>query len=214
MIGIGDNILAKFRDIVSEEIEYLPRLEIDRRLSEGAMGEKIERIIDERETFDKTLDGMNLKRLKGIVYRANTGRKKLGVVNNVAGVASTIGDSPNQDFLEEVMDFIENDDAGEEFAHAAEDDDADGATDGVDAEGEKANTELPEDSVQEPAANTSQSEKPSATTAKKTAEALSDVGKKIIEVMQIISDCEKKIGPLKKKRGTITNRLKNARTYL
>ena len=31
---------------------------------------------------------------------------------------------------------------------------------------------------------------------------------------QIISDCEKKIGPLKKKRGTITNRLKNARTYL
>ena len=104
--------------------------------------------------------------------------EKLCVVNSVAGVASTNGDLPNQDLSEEVMDFIENDNAGEEFTHIAEDDDDnddDGATDGVDAEGKKASTELPQDSVQEPAANMSQSGKPSATTAKETVEALSDV---------------------------------------
>ena len=58
--------------------------------------------------------------------------KKLGVVNSATGVASTNGDSPNQDFFEEVMDFIENDDAGEEFADAEDEDDhTHGATDRV-----------------------------------------------------------------------------------
>ena len=39
-------------------------------------------------------------------------------MNSVPGVASTNGDSPNQDFLDNVMDFIniKNDDAGEKFA--------------------------------------------------------------------------------------------------
>ena len=133
-------------------------------------------------------------------------------MNSVAGVVPTNGDSPNQDFLKEVVGFIENDDAVEDFAHADDDDDDDGATDRVDAKGNKAKTELPQDPHQEPAANTSQSEKLAATTAKKSVEALTDIGRKIIGVKQIISDCGKKIGPFKKKRGTVTNRLENART--
>ena len=46
LVGIGDNILTKFRDIVSEEIEYLPCLEIETRLSAGSTEENIERSID------------------------------------------------------------------------------------------------------------------------------------------------------------------------
>ena len=117
------------------------------------------------------------------------------MVNSVAGVASTISDSPNQDFLEEVMDFIENENAGEEFAHAHadEDDNDNGVPDGVDAEGNKANTEQTQNPPQEPVANTSQSKKRAATTAKESVEALTDVGKKTIEVKQVISNCEKKL---------------------
>ena len=60
----------------------------------------------------------------------------------------------------------------------------------------------------------SQSKKPAATTVKESAEALTDVGKKIIEVKQIIVNWEKEICHLEKKRGMITNHLENAGAYL
>ena len=44
LIGVGDNILTKFRDIVNEYIEYLSPVEVNTRLAVGATGLKIESI--------------------------------------------------------------------------------------------------------------------------------------------------------------------------
>jgi len=63
--------------------------------------------------------------LKGKVYRAKQGLKKLGAINAVPGAASksTAKDSPNADFLREVMEFIETEVEIQE--HLDEDDDGD-----------------------------------------------------------------------------------------
>ena len=44
LIGVGDNILTKFRDLINEYVEYLSPVEVDTRLAVGAMHLKIESI--------------------------------------------------------------------------------------------------------------------------------------------------------------------------
>ncbi|KAL7526841.1 hypothetical protein ACHAXR_001674, partial [Thalassiosira sp. AJA248-18] len=193
LIGIGDNMLTKFRDIVSEFIEYLPREEVDMRLSQGAMEQKIDDVILERVTFDKTEEGKKLKSLKGKVTRSMKSLKKLGIFNSVPGVASTASISPNQEFLDEIMEFIDME-AGDDAQDDEEDED-DGQDDGTNGQ---TIADYPQP-ITIPAGSSRE---------------LTDVEKRINEINKIIEDSMREIEPLKKKRAKIANRLKNARAYL
>ena len=114
LIGIGDNILTKFRDIISEHIEYLSPDEVKARLAIGAMEEKIDEIVEICECWDKTDAGKRLKSAKSKLYRARKGLDQLVQVNAVASAGVTGPTSLNQTFLDEVMLFIENDEAAAE----------------------------------------------------------------------------------------------------
>ena len=46
--------------------------------------------------------------MKSKDYRTKTGLKRLGAIESVCGVASTAMNSPNKDFLREVINFIKN----------------------------------------------------------------------------------------------------------
>ena len=61
LIGIGDNILSKFRAFVSEHVEYIASKERDTRLVGGVTEQKTERLRQERDTFDETEDGKDWK---------------------------------------------------------------------------------------------------------------------------------------------------------
>ena len=87
-------------------MEYLPKEEVDMHQVRGALEEKIDDIVDKRTTFDACGDGMALKALKSKLGRATKSLSDIGVYNSVLGVASTATNSPNQDFLDSVIEFI------------------------------------------------------------------------------------------------------------
>ena len=86
------------------------------------MEEKIDDIVDERTTFDTCGDGMALRCLKIKLGRATKILSDIGVYNSVIGVASTATNSPNQDFIDSVTEFI-NDETIDEYGQEG---DADG----------------------------------------------------------------------------------------
>jgi len=114
LIGIGNTILTKFREIISEHTEYLSPDEVKASLAIRAMEEKIDEIVEIRECWDKTDAGKRLKSAKSKLYRARKGLDQLVQVNAVASAGVTGPTSLNQTFLDKVMMFIENDEAAEE----------------------------------------------------------------------------------------------------
>ena len=207
LIGIGDDIFSKFRDIVSEKIEYLSREELATRNSAGAIECSIFELVLERITFDKSADGKKLASEKAKVTRAKKKLKELGAISSVPGVATTVANSPNQNFLAEVMDFINT----PEEVPVVEDEHEDG-------EEENNNNE---EATTSAAATASTPSTTTATTATNNTAlpsspgaAETDVQQTINKVEKIISDSTNIINPLSKKRAKITSRLKTARTYL
>ena len=141
------------------------------------MEQKIEHIRQERKAFDETEDGKILKKLKSKIYRAKTGLKRLGAIQSVPGVATTAINSPNEDFLREVIDFIENEVDVTEDESVENEDDVDANANGPNAAGSSSSS--PE---------------------------LSNVERRVKEIQQIITDSEAQIVTLKKKREKIENR--------
>ena len=95
LIGIGGDLFKLLRAIISEHIEYLSKEGVDMRQAEGAMEENIDEIVLERNVFDLSDDGTNLKSLKSKLTRATKSLSKLEVFNSVNGVASTAKNSLN-----------------------------------------------------------------------------------------------------------------------
>ena len=195
LIGIGGDVFKLFRSIISEDIEYLSKEELDMRQAKGSMEEKIETSVMEREVFDLSADGLNLRKLKSKLTRATKSLNKLGVFGSVAGAASTATNSPNQEFLDSVIDFINDDEAGRND---------------ITNDSSTTNDNLHDnDIVMEtfPPA-------PTDNIGPVLVEELTDVQISINAVYDIIKQSMRDIDPLKKKRARITNRLKNARAYL
>ena len=84
LIGIGDDLFSKFREVVSEEIEFIGGDEIEARGAKAAIQVKIDSLVEQRDNWDKSESGKCLKRLKGKATRAQAMLKKLGVVNKAA----------------------------------------------------------------------------------------------------------------------------------
>lgn len=107
LIGVGDNIFSRFRNIVNEQIEYLSPVEVDTRLAGGAMEAKINKIRASLAEWKKSPDGKEFVSQDGKIKRAKKALNKLQVLNGIYGVASSANNSPNQEFLEEVTAFID-----------------------------------------------------------------------------------------------------------
>jgi len=63
LIGVGNDIFAKFRDIVSETIEYIGQEEAQTRGARVAMEEKIIGLVAQRVMFDSSVSGKKLDSL-------------------------------------------------------------------------------------------------------------------------------------------------------
>jgi len=188
LIGIGDNIFVKFRDIISESIEYISDNEKDTRLAAGSIEELIEEYKSERDTFDKTTDGKLRMSEKGRVRRAKKKVKELMVINSVPGAAvdtTTSTHSPNQLYLEEVMNFINNPDETEDIP--------------IEEDEKEEKPPVPPLLLIANATSTT---------------ANTDIQAKINEVNAIIKNSLNTIKPLDKKRKKITDKLSKARTHL
>ena len=89
LIGIGNDILTKFRETISEEIEYISPEEMDARGAQAALEVKIVALILDRETYNNSADGKHMKSLKGKIMRCKKNLKALGdVVDNETNVCS------------------------------------------------------------------------------------------------------------------------------
>ena len=194
LIGVGGDLFKCFRSIVSKHIKYLSKEELDMRHAKGSTEEKIEEMVIERNVFDLSEDGLKLKNLKSKLNRATKSLNKLGVFGSVAGVASTATNSPNQEFLDSVIEFINDDETGrnEEGDNIANNN------------GNEEDNAIDIDTFPAP---------PTANTAPELAER-TDVQISIDAMYDIVNQCVTDIDPLKKKRAKVTNRLKNARAYL
>ena len=64
LIGIGNDILSLFRDIVSESIDYISPEEIQTRSLKSKVEETIVLLTEERDTWDASTSGVELKRLQ------------------------------------------------------------------------------------------------------------------------------------------------------
>ena len=62
--------------------------------------------IKQRVEFDASADGKELKRLKGIAYRATTALKRLGVIETSS--ATTSNNNSIDELLKEIEEYIEN----------------------------------------------------------------------------------------------------------
>ena len=201
LIGIGDNVLSKFRDIISEHIEYISPEELDTRKSAAEMDAKIEDLKAERVNWDdNTDDGTSYKKLKNKLTRTNTSLKKLGAVGSVNGASSLAADAPIQEFLNEVMRFIEDDDGPSDNTQDQEDEDEESEEEDGDQDGNGDTIEESEEGIE--------------VTLDQARAPLTAVQKRIAEVRKIRKETEKALKPLQKKRNKITNKLAKARAYL
>ena len=185
LIGVGDNMFTRFRDIVNEKIEYLSPEEVYTRLAVGAMEGKIGEIRAELDAWKKSTDGKEYISLDAKIRRAKKSLKRLNLLNNISGVASTADNSPNQDFLQEVTAFIEE-----------------GGDAGVSDDGDDVEPECDQ------AANASSA------TEESTGE-LSDLQKEINDVKKKLDESQKKYDSLKEKRVELfEDPLKKGKAYL
>ena len=64
--------------------------------------------VAKRVEFDASMDGKELKRLKGVAYRASTALKRLGVI--VKSSAVTSNNTSLDALLKEIEDYFDNSD--------------------------------------------------------------------------------------------------------
>ncbi len=142
LIGIGDAILAKFREEVSEKIEYLTPEEVSIRSHLSQLLINQSEIREKRDDWDGGAEGKELKSLQGKRKRAIACLRKLSpsAISKCAAPRS---------FLEEVMDFIEE----------GNDDDNDNDNDNDNDETMEGDVDLPVAAATVTAANAEISEK-------------------------------------------------------
>ena len=184
LIGVGNDIFSKFRDIVSEMIEYIGDEEAQTRGARVAMDEKITGLVAQRVMFDLSPAGKRLDSLKNKERRAKKSLKTLGVMES--NPVSCNGVSPYQSKLDEIIHFIEN----EVVIDEEEDDEEDADEEDDDATrmaAASALIQLAEDEA---------------------------VSAKIKEVEEIVSKCKLEIDTIQKERSKISTLVTRARSHL
>ena len=89
LIGIGNDILTKFRETISEEIKYISPKEMDACGAQAAIEVKIVALILDRESYNNSAGGKHRKSLKGEIMRCKKNLKALGdVADNETNVCS------------------------------------------------------------------------------------------------------------------------------
>ena len=187
LIGVGNDIFAKFRDIVSETIEYIGQEEAQTRGARVAMEEKIIGLVAQRVMFDSSVSGKKLDSLKDKERRATKSLKLLGVMAENP-VSTNSGASPYQNKLDEILDFIENED------YMADD------VDGIGEESDNEDAAAVELAPAIPAVEGSADD--------------SAVAEKIQQVKTIVKECKLEMVPIQKERNKITALLARARSHL
>jgi hypothetical protein len=111
LIGIGNDIFDNFRDIVNLEIECLDRKEVETCQSVVKCEEKISEQVAQRDDWDRSEKGKKLRSLQGMIRRRTVALKKLGAVSSPLASGRTIRSSTLDDLLQEIDEFVCDDDA-------------------------------------------------------------------------------------------------------
>ena len=112
LIGIGDNILTRFREIVSEHIEYIPEDELAARQKESDLKDKITFIKSEAKVFRESLSkGKKITSLEGKVKTLRKNRHKL-VAHGSTGLQTQQNEM--DEYLESLADDLNADQMNED----------------------------------------------------------------------------------------------------
>ena len=109
LIGIWNDIWDKFRELVSEVIEYIPRDEADLRARKESITKKRADLRAACDAWKMTEPGKELERAKGKRTRLRKALKDCRDLNNIVGVAEGAARSSVADLLEALDSFIEED---------------------------------------------------------------------------------------------------------
>ena len=112
LIGIGNDLLDQFRDVVDERIACLSKEERESRKAATAIAAEIGSLIEDRVVFDSSENGKDLKSLKSRRRYRESALKKLGAIEVVE--RSTVA---NDEFsvislLKDVESLVDRSDAG------------------------------------------------------------------------------------------------------
>ncbi|EJK56796.1 hypothetical protein THAOC_23244, partial [Thalassiosira oceanica] len=109
LIGIGNDILDNFKDVVNRDVEKLDPREVTTRQKVVQCELAISRDVARREEFDASVPGKELSRLKGVIYRRTKALAKLGEIEQSSRRGASSKDDTDV-LLDEIDDYVENDD--------------------------------------------------------------------------------------------------------
>lgn len=122
LIGVGNDILSHLREWISEEIEYISAEEKETRGLLSSILIKITNGMKERDEWKAGEDGRKYTQLKSKLTRAKKTLKRLDAVNVSDATTSTAStNAPLQSFLENITEFIEEDDLIDDDDHDSDD---------------------------------------------------------------------------------------------
>ena len=129
LIGIGNDLLNNFRDVVSERIEYLSHEEVQARSALVAMDEKLCSLVLQRDSFAKSADGKRLASLVRKVKKCDESMVRLGAIGEQSNAIQTRNNniSPFALVLQSILDFVDDEEEENEEEDNEEDDVEEGA---------------------------------------------------------------------------------------
>ncbi|KAL7524102.1 hypothetical protein ACHAXR_002598, partial [Thalassiosira sp. AJA248-18] len=142
LIGIWNDIWDKFREFISEHIEYISKDEADLREKKASLLIKIEDLKKARDNWKVSEDGKKLASAKSKFYRLKRALTNLRTLNNITGMNTPSSASAISDLLTEMDQIIEEEDNVEEGSADDYDEGQDNQEDGAPTEVESENEEV------------------------------------------------------------------------
>ena len=102
LIGIGNDILDNFRDIVNEDIECLDKKEIAARRAMSATELRVDKLVNDRNEWDASEKGKERSSLKSKIYRTKVALKQMNVI-----ASPQSGSRDSRSGIEKLLDDIE-----------------------------------------------------------------------------------------------------------
>ena len=141
LIGIGNDILDNLKDIVNDKIERITKTEHNARASLATVDATIKSLVAERDSFDESAAGKELKSLRRKIKAREKALKQLGVGNGEGDEEEDFEHMSNDELINEVDAFVVESDAGnlednEEESNEEEEDNIDVDGNAVEAEGD------------------------------------------------------------------------------
>ena len=145
LIGIWNDIWDKFREFVSEHIEYIAKEEADLRERKESLLQKIATLILARNQWKLTEDGKKLDSSKAKQTKLRKVLKDLRKLNNITGINAALAGSAVSNLLLELDSFLESEvHVGEEDAEVEGDDGEQEETTEIESENVEVNAKVNE----------------------------------------------------------------------